>query len=193
MPLMPLMQTELDATRPSADHRRIEGRSKAVLERGRCSEPAPVGELPAKPQGMQMTKTLSVFKQKSLRWAAVLTLVACSSAQPPFVSRVGAVDIVLQNTSDALDVFFDPNQDGEALRSFDAKAVSARDRAELTIEWQAVPALAAKGGDFLEKKVFTKAMEEKKWPKDVPPSALEETFVLGVHLGVQRFLSKDQE
>lgn len=119
---------------------------------------------------------------------ALLALVACGSPKP-YVANVDATDIVHRDSADAFTTFFDVAADANAFRAFDAKVVSAHNRAELTIAWKEVPSLAAKGQDFLQQHVFAVAMQERKWPKDAPAETLEPAFVEGVHLGIQDFLN----
>ena len=123
-------------------------------------------------------------------WLFVLfALVACGSPTP-YKANVDATAIVERNSADAFATFFDVAADADAFRTFDAKIVPAHNRAELTSAWREVPSLAAKGPDFLQQHVFEVAIQERKWPKDVPAETLEAAFVQGVHLGVQDFLNK---
>lgn len=127
----------------------------------------------------------------SLGIGALILLVVTGCCGPkPFVANVDAVKIVRQNSVDAFQAFFDPVQDGDAFRTFQAETDSAGGRAELTSAWQTVPRLSAQGGDFLEQHVFVKAMAERRWPKTDPPEKLESAFVAGVRQGVQEFLER---
>ncbi len=122
-------------------------------------------------------------------WLVLFALVASCSPKP-YKPNVDATAIVERNSADAFATFFDVAADANAFRTFDAKVVTAHNRAELTIAWREEPSLAAKGQDFLQQHVFAVAMQERKWPKDAPAETLEPAFVQGVHLGIQDFLNR---
>jgi len=129
-----------------------------------------------------------------VRWN-VLCLVAlfafvAGCSPKPNDANFDATAIVERNSAYAFATFFDVAADANAFRTFDAKVVTAHNRAELTMAWKEVPSLAAKGEDFLQQHVFAVAMQERKWPKDAPVETLEPAFVQGVQLGVQDFLNK---
>ena len=115
---------------------------------------------------------------------------ACSKQPAPYVANVDAVGIVRQNSADAFEIALQRPHDDAALRSFAAAIAQARDRAQVLAAWRAVPALAARGADLLEQKVFALAVQEQRWPRADPPEQLEPAFAEGVRLGVQDFLGK---
>jgi|SRR5712671_5544707 len=118
----------------------------------------------------------------------LLAAVGCGSPPQPFVSDVDAVAIVERNSADAFMSLFDRSRDGEAFRTFDTRIATARSRADLITTWRTVPALVAKGADFLGQQVFAKSIAEHRWPKDRAPETMESVFVEGVHLGIRDFL-----
>lgn len=132
----------------------------------------------------------SVSRRPATLVILMLALAACKSVTP-IVSTITPTDIVRQNTVDAFDTFL-TKQDAPAIQEFRARISAARTRQDLSKAWTEVPSLAARGGDFLTKHVFDKAVAEAKWPKDRPLSDFEGTFVAGVRQGSEAFLKEAQ-
>jgi hypothetical protein len=97
--------------------------------------------------------------------------------------------IVKQNADDAFVTQLTP-QDLAALTLFKDQIATARTRADLVAAWKAIPALDARGSDFLERRVFTKALDDGDWPPDKTPTELEPAFVGGVQQAVADFIGR---
>lgn len=121
---------------------------------------------------------------------AALVLSGCASKTPiGHTSVVTATTIVKQNADDAFVTHLTP-QDVPALTQFKDQIATARTRADLVAAWKAIPALDAKGSDFLERRIFTKALEDGDWPSGVAPTELEPAFVGGVQQAVADFIGR---
>lgn len=115
---------------------------------------------------------------------------SCSSPRPtPLPQNVSATKIVRQNAADAFLTHLDP-ADVEALRTFQDRIATARNRADLTEAWKNVPALLAKGPDFLERQVFSRAFEDGDWPPGQSPQQVDEAFVEGVRQATAEFIAR---
>jgi len=75
------------------------------------------------------------------------------------------------------------------MQSFATKIATASSRQDLTLAWNQIPGLAAKGPVFLQDHVFAKSMAEAKWPPNQTPEQLEPAFAQGVRTAVTAFLA----
>ncbi len=95
----------------------------------------------------------------------------------------------MQNASDAFATFLDPTTDRASIQSFATKIATSSSRQDLTLTWNQIPGLAAKGATFLQDHVFVKSTAEAKWPSNQTPEQLEPAFVQGVQTAVTAFLA----
>jgi myosin-crossreactive antigen len=140
--------------------------------------------LPACPRAA----TSWVLSLVALAIAFLLVPVGCGDKPEPFVSTVGAADIVSRNTQDGLALLFDANTDTVALGKFRDATAAAKTRDDLRKAWAAEDSLAKKAPSFLDANVFAHAEKEAKWPKSASAAELEPIYVKGVRDGVEQFV-----
>ena len=75
------------------------------------------------------------------------------------------------------------------MQSFATRIATASNRQDLTLAWNQIPGLAAKGATFMQDHVFAKSTAEAKWPPNQTPEQLEPAFVQGVRTAVTSFLA----
>lgn len=125
--------------------------------------------------------------------ALILLLVAagaCASHTPHgFTSNVTATTIVRQNADDAF-VTQLTAADLPALTQFKTQIGTARARADLISAWKGIPALDARGSDFLQARVFAKSIDDGDWPAGAPANDLELAFVTGVQQATADFIAR---
>ena len=122
------------------------------------------------------------------RWHAVtlvLFVAACHCNNRPDFTPA-AQEIVARHANSALEAFCDREGDAEPLGRFLAATKGAQTRADLVQAWDAIPALKIKRKQFLESRVFAKALKDNSWPKQ--PVDEKDTFVDGTRAAVQDFL-----
>jgi hypothetical protein len=130
------------------------------------------------------------------RWIAAPLIVfiafVCASCPKgkPFPDSMNAQKIVFRHAESAFDVGFDQgsNKDREALNRFFEATDDAERKADLTRAWAAIPELNTARPDFLEKKIFSKAVRDGDWPGPDPPLNQKVVFVDGVRLALKKFL-----
>jgi hypothetical protein len=126
-------------------------------------------------------------------WLAVIC--SCSSTGEPKLVDMSAQKIVLLHAEAALEVEFDATAevDRNALAEFHETIATARYRIELQNAWTAVPALAARGADFLETRIFARAARDGDWPSGAPPDDEKRVYVDPVRLAIEKFLAESEE
>ncbi|MGH7163118.1 MAG: hypothetical protein ACREID_06520 [Planctomycetota bacterium] len=100
--------------------------------------------------------------------------------------------IVARYAADAFITAFSPEDATHraAFTEFRGRIAASSARAELEAAWTAVPALRAKGQDFLTRKVFAKAEADGDWPGPVAAADEPAVLVAGVRDGVESFLAE---
>lgn len=121
-------------------------------------------------------------------------LASCPKGKP-FGPLMIAQEIVFRHAEGAFGVGFDwkSAEDSNALNRFFEATKDARTKVDLERAWAAIPELAAKHPDFLEKKIFSKAADDGDWPGSDSPLDQKVVFVDGVRQALKMFLEMEGE
>jgi hypothetical protein len=114
---------------------------------------------------------------------------SCSRNTTPAPQNVTAPKIVRQNAADAYLTHLGP-ADVESLKVFQDRIATAQTRTDLVAAWRSVPLLLAKGPDFLERQVFSRALDDGDWPPGQSPEQVEEACVEGVKQATAEFIAR---
>ncbi len=133
------------------------------------------------------------------RWvaAALLVLIAfvCASCPKgkPLDASPTAQEILFLHAESAFEVWFDPksDEDRKALNRFFEATKDAQTKADLTRAWAAIQELNTEHPDFLEKRIFFKAVRDGDWPGPDPPLNQKMVFVDGVRQALKKFLEPE--
>ena len=117
--------------------------------------------------------------------AFVVAACASPGAGLPPVDLPNA-DIVEIHATGAFTTFFGAVE-RTAFGDFVNATQNAATRADLTNAWRASPPLVAKGAQFLEQKVFAKALADGSWKAPTEPAPHEGAFVAGTRKAASRF------
>lgn len=117
-------------------------------------------------------------------------LCACCSTRESLQVDMTAQKIVQRHAEAAFEVEFDAEvaADRNALKEYEDKIASAQNRGDLEEAWVAIPALKARGVDFLQKQIFDRAARDGDWPSEAPPTDERAVYVDGVRMAIDSFL-----
>lgn len=127
-------------------------------------------------------------------WIVLIAFVCTSCAKgKPFDASMTAQGIVSRHAESAFDVWFDQesDQDKEVLNRFYTATEDAQTKADLTRAWAAIQELNTEHPDFLEKRIFFKAVRDGDWPGPDPPLNQKMVFVDGVRQALKKFLEPE--
>ncbi len=127
-------------------------------------------------------------------WIVFIAFVCVSCPKgKPFPASMTAQKIVIRHAEIAFDVWFDgeSDEDRKALNQFFEATKDAETKADLTRAWAAIPKLATEHPDFLNKRIFSKAIRDGDWPGSDPPLDQKEVFVNGVRQALNKFLEPE--
>jgi hypothetical protein len=126
-----------------------------------------------------------------------LLLFLCSSCSTtrPLVAEMDAQKIVFRHAETAFEVEFDTEKPSEraALTTFRTAIVNASSRADLQNAWTSIPALQARGADFLDARIFARAARDGDWPTGPPPNDEKTVYVDAVRQAIDSVLGQEQE
>lgn len=95
-------------------------------------------------------------------------------------------DVVEVHATSAFTTFFGA-ADRAAFGDFVDATQNAATRADLNHAWRASPLLVAKGEQFLDQKVFAKALADGSWKPPAEPAPHEGAFVAGTRKAASKF------
>ncbi len=127
-------------------------------------------------------------------WIALIAFVCASCATgKPFVASMTPQEIVSVHAKSAFEVGFnrDSEEDRKALNRFYTATEDAQTKADLTRAWAAIQELNTEHPDFLEKRIFFKAVRDGDWPGPDPPLNQKMVFVDGVRQALKKFLEPE--